>query len=128
MMKEYRVTIDQAKDTALAVILVLLLAMLFTGNEGYLPPAIGVLLLAMTWPAFFKGPARWWFGISRFLGTIVSKILLTVIYVVVATPIGQVRRLGGADAMRRKAWKKGTTSAFVERNHTYKAADVEQPY
>ncbi|MGA1823934.1 MAG: hypothetical protein ACMUIP_04650 [bacterium] len=121
-------TIDQAKDTGLALILIVLLIAHFAKLPSLILPAIGVVVICMTWPAFFKPLAFLWFGLSDLLGKIVSKILLTIIFFVVATPIALIRRIWGADSMKRKLWKKGCNSVFSDRGHLYSAKDLEKPY
>ena len=123
-----KMTIDQAKDTGLAMILILLLIAHFAKLSYLILPAIGVVVLCMTWPALFKPLAFLWFGLSELLGKIVSKILLTLIFFVIATPIALIRRIWGADSMKLKFWKKGRGSVFSERGHLYSAKDLEKPY
>jgi hypothetical protein len=127
-MERKKANIDQAKDTGLAMILILLLFVYLGKYYDLVLPAIVVLLFTMTWPAIFGPLARVWFGLSRFLGSIVSKILLTVIFYIVATPIGLLRRVSGADPMRLRKWKQNNESVFIERNHTYSANDLKKPY
>ncbi|MDH3392530.1 MAG: SxtJ family membrane protein [Desulfobulbaceae bacterium] len=119
---------NQAKDTGLAMVLILLLLAHFGKFHASLLPAIVVLVITMTWPAFFAPLAKLWFGLSHLLGGVVSKVLLTIVFFLVATPIAFLRRLGGADAMRRKDWKGGGQSAFVERGHEFSRKDLETPY
>ena len=76
-MERKKANIDQAKDTGLAMILILLLFVYLGKYYDLVLLAIVVLLFTMTWPAIFGPLARVWFGLSRFLGSIVSKILLT---------------------------------------------------
>ena len=121
-------TSDQAKDTGLAMILILLLCFLYLGERIFLLLAIGCLVITMTWPAFFKPLARAWFGLSHAMGTVVSKILLTLVFYGVATPIGLLRRLAGADSMRVRQWRDGDQSVFVEKAHRFEAKDLEKPY
>lgn len=119
---------NQAKDAGLALILITLLIESWT-NYPYLKlVAIGLLVITMICPAVFGPFARLWFGLSHFLGTFVSKIFLTVTFFSVVTPIGLLRRVGGADSMRRKAWKNGNDSAFINRDHKFTAKDLERPY
>ena len=55
------------------------------------------LVLALLWPRAL-GPSRYLiFGLYRVLGVVVTTLLLTVIYYVVATPIALVARLFGKD-------------------------------
>jgi len=120
--------IDQAKDTGLAIVLILLIIEYIQRPNGLVISAMVVLVLIMTWPAFFKPLARIWFGVSHILGSIVSKVLLTIVFFIVVTPIGLVRKMFGADPMRVSLWKKGADSVFVDRNHLYKKEDIEKPY
>lgn len=121
-------TIDQAKDTGLAVMLILLLFVYIGGYNYLILPIIFVLLLIMIWPAIFKPLARLWFGLSHLLGNIISKILLSIIFYIVVTPIGLFRKLLGADSMRVGKWKQSNESVFLERNHTYSTNDLKKPY
>lgn len=127
-MKSKKMTIDQAKDTGLATILILLLFVYLGGYNYLVLPAIFVLLLAMIWPAIFKPLAKVWFGFSHLLGSIISKILLSMIFYIVVTPIGLLRRARGADSMRISKWKQNGESVFIERNHTYSTTDLKNPY
>lgn len=119
---------DQAKDTGLALVLILLICMQFWEMFYLTIPAIIVMVVTMTIPAAFCPLAKIWFGLSHFLGSIMSKILLSVVFFGVATPIGLIRKTIGADAMGLKTWKKGTGSVFVERNHIYTKKDIIKPY
>jgi len=127
-MKRKKMTIDQAKDTGLAVMLILLLFVYIGGYNHLILPIIFVLLLIMIWPAIFKPLARLWFGLSHLLGNIISKIVLSIIFYIVVTPIGLFRKLLGADSMRVGKWKQSNESVFLERNHTYSTNDLKKPY
>ena len=127
-MKRKKMTIDQAKDTGLAVMLILLLFVYIGGYNYLILPIIFVLLLIMIWPAIFKPLARLWFGLSHLLGNIISKIMLSIIFYIVVTPIGLFRKLLGADSMRVGKWKQSNESVFLERNHTYSTNDLKKPY
>ena len=117
-----------ARDTGMAMTLLLLIIMLFTKNLQLVVPAIVVLVLTMTWPMAFAPLSRLWFGLSHLMGAVVSRVLLTAIFFLIATPIGLLRRLAGKDSMKRKAWRQGSSSVFTERSHTYSAEDLERPY
>ena len=127
-MERKKTTTDQARDTGLAMILILLLFVHFGRYYFLILPAIVILVLIMTWPAIFRPLARVWFGLSHFLGSIVSKILLTIIFLTVVTPVALLRRMSGADPMLLKKWKQDDDSVFIERNHTYSSSDLKKPY
>ena len=119
---------SQAKDTGLAMVLILLIIQYIRRPDWLLVAAMAVLVLVMTWPAPFSPLARVWFGLSHFLGTIVSRILLTVVFFLIVTPVGLVRKVLGADPMRNKEWRKGDDSVLVERRHQYIQEDLKKPY
>jgi hypothetical protein len=119
---------DQSRDTGLVIVLILLIGARFWGKSELILPALGVLLLTMTFPVVFRPLAWLWFGLSRVLAEVVSRILLTLLFGVVVTPVGVIRRLFGADPMRMKGWKNGRDSVFERRDHTFSARDLERPY
>ncbi len=120
---------DPAKDTGMAMVLICLLLALFTGRYPvYVAAAVGLLVVNMIWPGVYRPVSRVWIGGSTLMGTVVSKILLTVIFYAVLTPIGLVRRMAGADPMQVKQWKTGAESVFKVRDVTFTADDIEKPY
>ncbi len=123
-----KITKDQAKDTGLALILILLIIEYVRYRHVLILAAGAVLVLTMTQPAVFRPLARIWFGLSHFLGTIVSKIILSIVFFLIVTPVGLMRKVFGADPMKSRLWKKGNDSVLVERNHSYTKADIEKPY
>ena len=121
-------SIERARDTGLVFVLLLLLAIRAGKYFDLLPLAIGLLLLVMVWPAAFKVPARLWFGLSEIMGAVTSKLVLSLIFLLLLTPLAAARKLTGADLMKSKLWKKGEESVLVARDHTFSAADLEKPY
>ena len=119
---------DQARDTGMALTLVGLIVFFVTREIRYVTMATAILLLDMIWPSFFKPLAKVWFGLSHVLGTVMSKVILTLTFFVVLTPMGLLRSLLGKDPMRVRQFKQGTDSVFRVRDHTFTAADVEQPF
>ena len=127
-MKLMKCTAGQVKDTGLAVTLIMLIILVFSNNDKFIIPAIVTHVITMTWPKFYSPLAPLWFGLSHFLGGIVSRVLLTIVFIVLVCPVGILRRIMGIDSMGIKKWKDGADSAFVERNHTYTGPDLEIPY
>lgn len=117
----------QAKDTGMALVLVCLILFLFNHQLIWINAALFFLLGCMVCPRLYRPAAHVWFRFSHFMGGIVSTILLTIIFYTLLTPIGLLRKLAGADALKLKKW--GTTeSAFTQRGITFSAADLEKPY
>ena len=119
---------DQAKDTGMALVLIGLIVFLATHEKRYVSIALGLLLLDMIWPGFFKLAAKLWFGLSHVLGSVMSKVMLSLIFYLVLTPMGLLRALCGKDPMRRRQFKHDDASVFRVRDHLFVAADIEQPF
>jgi hypothetical protein len=122
------ITKDQAKDTGMAFALICLIVGLLWKKEQLIPVALAFLILNMIWPNAYRPAAKIWIGFSHVLGTIISRILLTILFFVLVTPVGLFRKLKGADSLQLKKWNKKKNSVFEFRNHTYSAKDIEHPY
>jgi Saxitoxin biosynthesis operon protein SxtJ len=123
-----KITKDQSKDTGMAMVLVLLLLYLSLKQNGFLVGAIAALVIDMTVPQLYRPVASVWLGVSQLLGIVVSKVILSVVFFCVVTPVGVVRRLSGKDSLRTKTFKASDKSVMKERNHTFVPADMEKPY
>lgn len=119
---------DQNKDTGLAITLIFLLICWITKSSTYVPAAIVTLILTMTIPQVFTYPARFWFGLSHFMGEFVSKVLLSIVFFALVIPIGFFRKLSGKDSMNLKKWHTGKESVFINRDTKVVATDLEKPF
>lgn len=127
-MPKKKILPDQCKDTGMALVLILLLLALAKRSFSFLGPAIALLIITMSAPALFTPVAQWWFALSHGLGKVMSTLLLGVVFFLVVTPVAVFRRLIGRDAMGLGQWRDGGGSAFVRREHTFTAADLEKPF
>ena len=121
-------TIDQCKDTGMAITLIFLLLVPLTKRYGLIYWAIGVQVLNMVKPQLYGPAAIVWFKLSELVGTVVSKIVLSIVFLVVVTPVGLLRRAVGKDSLKLKSFKKGYGSVMETRNHTFSADDIRKPY
>jgi hypothetical protein len=127
-MNVVTITRDQSRDTGLAIVLVLLLVMLRWQRSELLVPALIIQLVSMVAPQVLRPVAIVWFGFAHLLGAVVSRVLLAVVFGLVVTPIGLLRRVLGNDSLRLRAFKAGDESVMVVRNQTFTAADLEKPF
>jgi multisubunit Na+/H+ antiporter MnhG subunit len=67
------------------------------GTIGGLLVILGVLR-----PALLGWPSAWWWRFSRALGRVNARVLLTLLFVVVLTPVGLIWRLMGRDPLARR--------------------------
>lgn len=122
------ISADQAKDTGMAMVLICLLIAFFGHKQQLFAVAILLLLVNMIWPKIYKPVAKIWLGLSHLLGTIVSKVVLSVIFFGLVMPVGLARRVLGKDPMQTKKWKKGRDSVFKTRDHEFTSEDISHPY
>jgi multisubunit Na+/H+ antiporter MnhG subunit len=118
----------QCKDTGLAMILIALIIVLVSGSRYAVFAAFLLTIADMVYPRVFYPLAVIWFGLSMLIGTIVSKLLLSVLFFIVVTPVGMIRKFLGSDPMKTRQWKRGSESVFQERNHAFTTKDIEKPY
>jgi hypothetical protein len=122
------ITNEQSKDTGMAMVLLLLLASAAFKRQVLITAAMIALIVDMTVPRLYRPVAVLWLGLSHLLGTVVSKILLTLVFFGVVFPIGLARKLLGIDSLKLKDFKSGENSVMVIRNHTFTGKDIEKPY
>jgi polyferredoxin len=132
------VNLSQMKDTGMAFTLICLLLAAFTGIKLYLTIGIILLFINMINSRFFHYPAIFWFTLSNLLSVFVSKILLSIIFFGIITPVGLLRKLYGLlrspktnsnfDSLKLKQWKKSSQSVLKTRNYQYSKKDLINPY
>lgn len=123
-----KITKDESRATGMAVVLLLLIVSLTTKRTGFIGAAIVLQVVTMTAPKIYRPAAVLWLGFSDLLGTVVSKILLSAVFLLVVVPVGIVRRWSGKDSLNLQRFKSGQTSVMVERDHLFTAKDLEKPY
>ena len=122
------ITRDQSRDTGMAMVLLLLIAYIEFGSGALLVAALVLHVVDMVAPQVFRPLVPIWFGLAHLLGAISSRILLSLVFGLVVTPIGVLRRALGKDSLRLRAFRAGDESVMVERNHTFTPGDLENPY
>ena len=121
-------TPEQARDTGLALALLCLIIVQFKHAYKLVPLAILILIITMVWPRAFTPLAGLWFGLSHLLGTVMSKVILTILFFLLVTPIGLVRRLMGKDSLQLKKFKKDQDSVFLVRAEQVEKEHLHKPY
>ncbi len=123
-----RPTKDMCKDAGQALILIGLIALYFSKQAWLLPALIAVTLLLMISPPLFRPFAALWFGLSELLGTVMSKVILGLVFFLVLTPMALLRGVMGKDPMQVKKWKQGRDSVYRDCNATVTAHDLEHMF
>ena len=123
-----KLSAKQLIDSGSALVLILLIIGVVTKNTLFYKLAIPALLINMTIPKFYYPFGIFWYSLSNILGFFVSRIILSVIYVILVVPVGLVRRLLGKDALNLRQFKKGRSSTLKKRDYTFTSKDILNPY
>ena len=113
----------------MALTLICLIIVYLFEIDLFLLLAMVCLIVTMTCPIILKPFAFVWFNLSHHMGTVISKALLTAIFLGLVIPIGIVLKLIGKDSMLTRKWKDGSgASVMIERNHIYTSKDLKNPF
>ncbi len=86
----------------------------------------GILIISALVPAAGRFILKIWFGLAHVLGWVNSRILLSLIYFLILTPIALLYRIFTGDQLHFKSPPKDTM--FVEREHNFTSKDLENPW
>lgn len=123
-----KITKDQCRDTGMAMVLLFLILFALHKLESLLVASVALHVVNMTVPKVYKPVAVVWLTLSEVLGAIVSRLVMSVVFFIVVTPIGILRRIAGKDSLKLRVFKSGQDSVMLERNHLFTAQDLERPY
>jgi len=118
----------QCSDAGMSASLILLLVGIFADRILFYQLAVPALVINMTFPRFYYPFAIIWFGLAGLMGDVVSRILLSIVYIVLVLPVGFIRKLAGKDSMNLKEFRKTDSSVMIKRDHIYSPADLEKPF
>lgn len=129
-MKYFSTDISKKKcsDAGMAAVLIMMLIGIFTRKVIFYQIGIPLLVINMIIPAFFYPFAILWFGLSGLMGDILSRIILSLVYIFVVMPVGLIRKLAGKDPLKLREFKKSDHSVMVSRDHLYVPSDLEKPF
>lgn len=121
-------TENENLNSGLALVLIMLIAGL--GWHIYFLFKILVLavLLLMIKPVIFYPFTFLWLNFSNFLGKIMSKIILCLVFLLVVCPTAFIRKLRAKDTLQLKLFKNSEKSVFTERNHSFSKDDLINPF
>ncbi len=97
----------------------------WTDSQQWLWAALALGLTGIFLPPLAAVLAWAWFGLAELLGAVMSRLLLSLVFFALVTPVGLWRRLRGKDSLRLRPPEK---SNWIERTHTFSAADLEKTF
>ena len=115
------------REKHLETILVLVLALgiiYWVYNSGYILLAAGILAFIGIFVPFLAQKIHWaWMKLSHYIGLVMGKVLLTLIYVLFLLPLAFFARL--FKSKNGVLLKRKPQSYFVDRNFTYTKSSIE---
>ena len=97
---------------------------LYFNAHQFVTVALILIIITIIIPIVFYPFAVVWFGVSKLLSLVSPAILLAVVFFLIVTPVGLLRRLLGKDSLRLKQFKKSKQSVMVTRDHLYTQTDL----
>lgn len=112
-------------EVPLSIVLFMLIIAYFTSNLLFVKIAFAVGLLSLLSSYFATALTKVWGKIIGVVGFINAHVLLSIIFFVILLPISLIYRLFNKDTLNLDA---GKSSYYSERNHTYSAGDLKNPW
>jgi hypothetical membrane protein len=118
----------QHTDAGMALVLLLLLVGYFTGNVFFYNISIILLFLTMAIPGIIYPFTVFWFTLSAMLGEVMSKVILTLLYIIFVVPMGFIRKIAGKDTLKIRHFHRKYDSVFSTRNKLFLKKDLDNSY
>jgi hypothetical protein len=116
---------NKAYESVLALMLGVLLLARFH-HSMWLTVGLVLTLATLLSPWLARMVAWGWTSLAKVLGMIVSRVLLSVVFFVLVTPVALFRQMTGRDTLQLKPPTTGT--AFTIRGHRFTPKDLEKPW
>ena len=124
MITKIKITTKKSIETGMVFTLLALIIGLYSGPRYWFIIAVAILLITLAFPFILKPLTYCWFGLSKLLGWITSRIILITLFYTLVTTTGLIRRLMGKDTLQLNAFKKNKKTAFTDRHHHFTAQDL----
>lgn len=123
MVRNYK-----AKETVLVITVGCLVLYLVFRGRVFLYCAL-VIGLAGVFSSWLSAKIDWlWMKLSRLLGVGSNTVLLSLVFFLVVTPVGLIRRWRKKDRLRGSDPGAGATSHFIDRDHRFEGRDLEKTW
>ena len=78
-------------------------------SQVILPLGAGLILLGLVFPRALIYPNKVWMKLAEVLAFVMTRVILGIVFFLIVTPIGVVKRLSGWDPLQRRA---GSSSSY----------------
>ena len=113
----------QCVEFGLVTILAAIFLAIYLRQNHFVTGAFFLTLVTIIYPF-----AAVWFWLSKVLSVIGSRVLLTIVFFLVVTPVGLIRWLLKRDSLKIDQFKKSTKSVLTDRDHLYTAGDFTDTF
>ena len=86
-----------------------------------------LIVLGLTVPVLLKPVYRVWMALAVVLGFVMTRVILTVVYYLIMTPIGLIMRLLGKDPLHRRL-DPGASSYWIEKTYPDESKERLEKY
>jgi hypothetical protein len=117
---------EKQLETILVVSTALLLFFLIFDIYWLLYTAFALSVLGLISRTFAKWFNRAWLGLSEALGFVMSRVILTLLYFLILTPVALLYRRFNRDPLQLNRTRSG--SYYKERHHVYTKKDLENTW
>lgn len=114
------------KDSVIAVIILLLLLFILFKNRIWVYAALAVAVISLLFSPVTHYVHSLWTFLSEIMGRISGTIILTLVFIFILTPTAILKKWFGKKDMVLK--KKNISSGFLNRDHKYTQADLDNPW
>ncbi|MBK9338069.1 MAG: hypothetical protein IPM98_16585 [Lewinellaceae bacterium] len=115
-------------ETMLVIAAGLLVLHIWLGNVWLLHSALVVALVGVFSPGLSARVHAGWMLLAQGLGWLNGRVLLSVVFFLLLTPIAWLARLAGASSGFLLRKKKAEESYYSDRDHTYEPKDLENTW
>jgi hypothetical protein len=126
--KDIGINKKQSVEFGLVTILVANFLAIYLKQSYFVIVAFLLTLITIIVPIVFYPFAAVWFWLSKILSSVGSRVLLTIVFFIVVTPVGLFRRLLNKDSLKINQFKKSTKSVMTDRDHLYTAEDFTDTF
>jgi len=116
---------SKALETILVLVGALILVYVSTHKNAYLFLALLLIGIGLVSDSLTFLISKAWLKLAEIMGSMMSKILLSVVFSVFLLPIALLYRMRGNDPLQLK---KNNDSYFHTRNKTFQPGDLENPW
>jgi hypothetical protein len=118
----------QLLETSLVLVILGIILGFIQDQSNWFVAAAVVAGIGLVVPKLLYPVAVVWFTLGNVLSKLVSPLLLTLVFLLLITPIGFIRRWSGHDSLQLRWTKPNDQSLFKERNHTFTASDLKNSF